>query len=103
MPQRRPRETFWNLTELPARLVILGGGAIGCGVAQAVARLGSAVTLVHRGPCILPREEARASAIIHSALVADGVDAHGLHGEFGQLARPARGNGHPRLWRESVI
>lgn len=67
-------ETFWNLTELPKRLVILGGGAIGCEIAQAMARLGSCVTLVHRGPRLLPKEDERASAIIHAALVEDGVD-----------------------------
>ncbi|MDJ0349927.1 FAD-dependent oxidoreductase [Cryobacterium sp. PH29-G1] len=67
-------ETFWNLTELPERLVILGGGAIGCEIAQAMSRLGSAVTLVQRGPRLLPKEDERASSIIHAALVADGVD-----------------------------
>lgn len=67
-------ETFWDLRTLPERLVVLGGGAIGCEIAQALARLGSAVTLVHRGPRILPKEGDKASAIIHAALIADGVD-----------------------------
>ncbi|MCY7289193.1 MAG: FAD-dependent oxidoreductase [Cryobacterium sp.] len=67
-------ETFWDLRTLPERLVVLGGGAIGCEIAQAMARLGSAVTLVHRGPRILPKEDERASAIILAALIADGVD-----------------------------
>ncbi len=66
--------TFWDLNERPARLVVLGGGAIGCEIAQAMARLGSAVTLVQRGPRLLPRESARVSALIEAALVADGVD-----------------------------
>ncbi|MBG6214815.1 MAG: FAD-dependent oxidoreductase [Cryobacterium sp.] len=67
-------ESFWDLRALPERLVVLGGGAIGCEIAQAMARLGSAVTLVHRGPRILPKEDEKASAIIQAALIADGVD-----------------------------
>ena len=51
-----------------------GGGAIGCEIAQAMARLGSAVTLVHRGDRLLPKEDAAASAVILAALRADGVD-----------------------------
>lgn len=67
-------ETFWNLRTLPQRLVVLGGGAIGCEIAQAMARLGSAVTLVHGGARLLPKEDERASALIEAALIADGVD-----------------------------
>lgn len=66
-------ETFWDLRELPAELVILGGGAIGCELGQAMARLGSRVTIVQRGPRILPREDEAAVRIIHDALLADGV------------------------------
>ncbi|MET3769072.1 pyruvate/2-oxoglutarate dehydrogenase complex dihydrolipoamide dehydrogenase (E3) component [Marisediminicola sp. UYEF4] len=65
--------TVWDLTELPERLVVLGGGAIGCEIAQAMARFGSAVTLVHRGDRLLAKEEPRASAIVRAALEADGV------------------------------
>ena len=67
-------ETFWDLRTLPARLVVLGGGATGCEIAQAMARLGSAVTLIHRGDRLLPKEDERASAIVEAALIADGVD-----------------------------
>lgn len=66
-------ESFWDLRELPAELVILGGGAIGCELGQAMARLGSRVTIVQRGPRILPKEEDAAARIIHDALLADGV------------------------------
>ncbi|GAA1683583.1 dihydrolipoyl dehydrogenase family protein [Microbacterium lacus] len=82
-------ETFWNLQELPERLLVLGGGAVGCELAQAMARLGSAVTLVHRGPRLLPREDPAASALVREALRADGVDVHlqasvqELHGAHG--------------------
>lgn len=66
-------DSFWELRELPERLLILGGGAIGCELGQAMARLGSRVSIVHRGPRILSREEPRASTIIHDGLVRDGA------------------------------
>ena len=65
--------TFWDITELPTNLVVLGGGAIGCEIAQAMARLGSTVTLVHRGERILPKEDEKAATIIAAALREDGV------------------------------
>ena len=67
-------ETVWDLDALPARLLVLGGGAIGCELAQAFARLGSHVTLVQRNARLLPKEDEAASAIIAEALRADGVD-----------------------------
>lgn len=67
-------ESVWDLTELPARMLVLGGGAIGCELAQAFARLGSHITIIARGPRLLPKEEARASAVVRSAMEADGVD-----------------------------
>ncbi len=67
-------ETLWDLDELPATLLVLGGGAIGCEMAQAFARLGSRVTLVHRGDRLLPKEDPDASALVLAALRADGVD-----------------------------
>ncbi|NYF16846.1 pyruvate/2-oxoglutarate dehydrogenase complex dihydrolipoamide dehydrogenase (E3) component [Microbacterium sp. AK009] len=67
-------ETFWDLDEQPESLLVQGGGPIGCELAQAMARLGTRVTLVHRGERILPREDAAASRLVHDALVRDGVD-----------------------------
>lgn len=67
-------ETFWQLEELPSTLLVLGGGAIGCEIAQAMARLGSSVILVHRGDRLLPKEDPAASALLLDALRADGVD-----------------------------
>ncbi|GAA4374615.1 hypothetical protein GCM10023152_17580 [Agromyces bauzanensis] len=72
----RTSEDFWELTELPERLVVLGGGAIGCVLEQAMARLGSKVTIVHRGHRILPKEDEDASRIIHDALIRDGATVH---------------------------
>ena len=66
-------ETVFWLTALPARLVVIGGGPIGCELAQAFASFGSAVTLVTDGAHVLPREDADAAAIVERRLVADGV------------------------------
>lgn len=67
-------ETFWQLDAQPERLLVHGGGAIGCEIAQAMARLGTSVTLVHRGARLLPKEDPAASALVRGALEADGVD-----------------------------
>jgi len=66
-------ETVWDLPELPERLLVLGGGAIGCELAQAFARLGSHVTIVQRNARLLPKEDEAASAIVAGALRQDGV------------------------------
>ncbi len=67
-------ETVFNLTELPARLAVLGGGPIGCELAQAFARLGSRVTIIEMGERFLPREDADAVEILRGAFERDGVD-----------------------------
>ena len=66
-------ETVFSLTTLPRRLAVIGGGPIGCELAQAFARFGSQVTLFDVLPRILPREEADAAAIVEKALRRDGV------------------------------
>ena len=67
-------ETLWDLRALPARLVVLGGGPMGCELAQCFARLGSTVTLLQRGPHLLPREDDDAASLVTAALRADGVE-----------------------------
>lgn len=66
-------ETVFELGSLPARLAVIGGGPIGCELAQAFHRLGARVTLLQRGPRILPRDDPEAAAVVHAALVHDGV------------------------------
>ena len=66
-------ETIWDVPVLPDRLLVLGGGSIGCELGQGFARLGAEVTIVDAKPRLLPREDPDASAIILDALVADGV------------------------------
>lgn len=67
-------ETVFALGELPRRLLVLGGGAIGAELAQAFARLGSSVVLVEAAARILPEEEPEASETIAAALRRDGVE-----------------------------
>src|SRR5262245_45329092 len=66
-------ETVFKLTELPRRLAVLGAGPIGCELAQAFARLGSAVSLLGNHAQVLPREDRDAAAIVETALARDGV------------------------------
>ncbi|NND44508.1 MAG: FAD-dependent oxidoreductase [Xanthomonadales bacterium] len=66
-------DTLWKLRELPGRLTVLGGGPIGCEMAQAFARLGSEVTLVEMAERILEREDPDASACVASSMMNDGV------------------------------
>jgi pyruvate/2-oxoglutarate dehydrogenase complex dihydrolipoamide dehydrogenase (E3) component/uncharacterized membrane protein YdjX (TVP38/TMEM64 family) len=66
-------DTLWGLRELPQRLVVLGGGPIGCELAQSFARLGSQVTQVEMLPRIMVREDEEVSAYAQRALEADGV------------------------------
>lgn len=75
LAEARPltNETVFNLTELPRRLAVLGGGPIGCELAQAFARLGSEVTLLHNKSRLLDREEADAAAAVQAALARDGA------------------------------
>ncbi|MCA9114735.1 MAG: mercuric reductase [Planctomycetaceae bacterium] len=66
-------ETIFSLTELPPRLVIIGGGPIGCELAQCFARFGSQVTILETGGGVLHREDQDAAELIQQALVRDGV------------------------------
>ncbi|MGN6252814.1 MAG: dihydrolipoyl dehydrogenase family protein [Marmoricola sp.] len=61
------------LTELPASLIVIGGGAIGAELSQVFARFGVEVTLLEAAPRLLAPEEPEASALIEKALAADGV------------------------------
>lgn len=66
-------ETIFDVADVPARLLVIGGGPIGCELAQSFARLGSQVTLLTDTDTILPRELPDASRIVAAALAQDGV------------------------------
>lgn len=67
-------DNLWDLRVLPPRLVVLGGGPIGCEISQAFARLGSAVTQIEMAPRLLMREDEVVSSTVLGALVRDAVD-----------------------------
>jgi dihydrolipoamide dehydrogenase len=72
-------DTIWGLTELPKRLVVLGGGPIGCELAQSFARLGSNVTQVELAPRIMVREDPEVSEIVSQSLIDDGINLMTSH------------------------
>ncbi|MEO6800782.1 MAG: FAD-dependent oxidoreductase [Rhodanobacter sp.] len=72
-------ETLWQLRELPPRLLVMGGGPIGCELAQAFARLGSHVTQVEAMDRLLLREDDEVSAFVQARLAGDGVDVRTGH------------------------
>ena len=67
-------ERYSQLDEIPRRLLVLGGGPIGCELAQAFARLGAQVVQVEMGARLLAREDEEVSALARTALQADGVE-----------------------------
>ena len=70
-------DTLWDkfakLDKAPSKLVVLGGGPIGCELAQAFARLGSAVTQIERGARLMKKEDAEVSVFAQEALTESGV------------------------------
>jgi pyruvate/2-oxoglutarate dehydrogenase complex dihydrolipoamide dehydrogenase (E3) component len=66
-------ETVFSMTELPARVAVIGGGPIGCELAQALRRFGAQVTILEVAPQILIREDRDATQRVEQALAHDGV------------------------------
>ncbi len=69
-------ETVFDLTEPPRSIAILGGGAIGCELAQAFGRFGSQVQVVEGEARLLPREEPEASVVLAGVFAAEGIGVH---------------------------
>jgi pyruvate/2-oxoglutarate dehydrogenase complex dihydrolipoamide dehydrogenase (E3) component/membrane protein DedA with SNARE-associated domain len=86
-------DTVWGLTELPRRLVVLGGGPIGSELAQSFARLGSQVTQVEMAPRVMVREDPEVSELVAASLREDGVVLLTGH----QAVRVERVDGEKRL------
>lgn len=99
-------ETLWDalddLDRVPERIVVIGGGPVGCEMSQAFARLGSSVTLVEMTDRVLPREDPEAAAIVVDALRCDGVDVRlrtrviTVSGACGRAREIALDDGHRR-------
>jgi pyruvate/2-oxoglutarate dehydrogenase complex dihydrolipoamide dehydrogenase (E3) component len=66
-------ETVFSLTQRPERLAVMGGGPIGCELAQAFHRLGCEVALFHRGSHILNKEDADAAEIVQNVFIREGI------------------------------
>jgi dihydrolipoamide dehydrogenase len=72
-------DTVWYLRDLPQRLVVLGGGPIGCELSQAFARLGAEVTLVGRAPRIMGREDKDVADFIQETFTREGIQVFTGH------------------------
>jgi pyruvate/2-oxoglutarate dehydrogenase complex dihydrolipoamide dehydrogenase (E3) component len=70
--EARTNETIFNLTERPRHLIVIGGGPIGCELAQAFRRLGSEVTILQHGH-FLPREDPDAAALLAETFAREGI------------------------------
>jgi pyruvate/2-oxoglutarate dehydrogenase complex dihydrolipoamide dehydrogenase (E3) component len=70
----RTSDSIFDMTELPPRLAVVGGGPLGCELAQAFCRLGSRVTILQSEPQFLPREERDAAELLSRSMAKDGVD-----------------------------
>jgi pyruvate/2-oxoglutarate dehydrogenase complex dihydrolipoamide dehydrogenase (E3) component/uncharacterized membrane protein YdjX (TVP38/TMEM64 family) len=90
-------ETVFNLTQRPARLALIGGGPIGCELAQAFQRLGSQVTLLHKNAHLLDREDMEAAAIVQNAFIREGITLR-LNANITRVERNAAGK---IIWYES--
>ena len=71
---RYTNESIFTLTDLPKRLLVVGGGPIGCELGQAFARLGSKVTLVGKSSRLLPKEDADAADLLAGVFRREGVE-----------------------------
>ena len=69
----RTSDTIWELRERPRRLLVLGGGPIGCELAQCFARLGSQVTVVQRSGQLLPAEDPDIAAVVLQRFLDEGL------------------------------
>jgi len=83
-------ETVWALTALPERLIIIGGGPIGCELAQAFRRLGSDVVVLTNGSQLLPREDPDTAALLQSRFQMEGIQII-THAHMGRVEQAPAG------------
>jgi len=83
-------DTVWGLKDLPKRLVVLGGGPIGCELAQSFQRLGSAVTIVEMADHILNREDPQVSDLVHANFCDEGLQVLTKHRALECVSRDGR-------------
>src|SRR5258708_8201062 len=90
-------ETVFNLTQCPPRLAVIGGGPIGCELAQAFQRLGSQVSLLHKNAHLLDREDMDAAALVQKAFIREGITLR-LNA---RITRVERDDGAKVIWHEA--
>jgi len=95
-------DRFGQMDAAPGRVVVLGGGPIGCELAQALGRLGSAVTQIEMGPRLMPREDAEVSDMVSAALAHDGVEVLTSHKAV-RCEREEQGDGQGGAVRKWII
>ncbi|CAJ1949157.1 unnamed protein product [Cylindrotheca closterium] len=83
-------ESVWELSELPKTLTVVGGGPIGCELAQAFSRLGSKVTIIASG--LLPREEPEVGEVLQEVFVDEGITV--LKGKLTEVSKNGGAGGH---------
>ncbi len=66
-------DTLWSLRTLPCRLLVLGGGPIGCELSQAFARFGAKVTQIEMAPRLMAREDPDVSAMVEAKFASEGI------------------------------
>jgi pyruvate/2-oxoglutarate dehydrogenase complex dihydrolipoamide dehydrogenase (E3) component len=85
-------ETIFDLTVLPRRLLVIGGGPLGCELAQAFCRFGSKTTIVQDWPLFLPKEERDAAQLLSDSFAHDGIDVR-----LNTIAVNVRTDGHEKV------
>jgi pyruvate/2-oxoglutarate dehydrogenase complex dihydrolipoamide dehydrogenase (E3) component len=85
-------ETIFDLAVLPRRLLVIGGGPLGCELAQAFCRFGSQTTIVQDWPLFLPKEERDAAQLLSDSFARDGIDVR-----LNTVALNVRTEGHDKL------
>lgn len=83
-------ETVFSLIDRPSRLAVIGGGPIGCELAQTFQRLGSQVTLFHKGDHLLDKEDADAAEIIQQVFIQEGIHLE-LNSQLQRVEQTAEG------------
>jgi pyruvate/2-oxoglutarate dehydrogenase complex dihydrolipoamide dehydrogenase (E3) component len=102
-------ETFWDLGRLPASVVFVGAGPVSIELAQALHRLGVAVTVLERGRRILRRDEPELAEALAAVLRAEGVDLRSgvrierVIGEDGARVVSGTQDGEPRRWAAEAV
>ena len=89
-------ETVFNLTQCPPRLAVIGGGPIGCELAQAFQRLGSQASLLHKSAHLLDREDMEAAALVQKAFIREGMTLR-LNAKITRVERSGAGK---LIWYE---